>query len=146
MLGTQRVKRIILWSHNYLLEVIPVIPVDNEAFPHAKIQMHALQRHYKCDKRNELTDTHCVDHLNMLLYGHVCHHLKGLNFHILKIKVTWLTSKKRELFILTLCVQIPLKILHLKRLQPYYLVKLTSYMNLILRRESNLTQTVVEFG
>ena len=169
MLGTQRVKRIILWSHNYLLEVIPVIPVDNEAFPHAKIQMHALQRHYKCDKRNELTDTHCVDHLNMLLYGHVCHHLKGLNFHILKItsistflktmisfvfhyamvyifKVTWLTSKKRELFILTLCVQIPLKILHLKRLQPYYLAKLTSYMNLILRRESNLTQTVVEFG
>ena len=47
MLGTQRVKRIILWSHNYLLEVIPVIPVDNEAFSHAKIQMRALQRHYQ---------------------------------------------------------------------------------------------------
>ena len=105
----------------------------------------------------------------MLLYNHVCHQLKGLDFHILKItsiptflkvmisfvfhcamtyifKVTLLTAKKRELFILALCIQILLKILHLNRLQPYYLAKLTSYMDLILRKESNLKQTVVEFG
>ena len=31
MLGTQRVNKSILWSHNYLLEVIAVIPVDTEA-------------------------------------------------------------------------------------------------------------------
>ena len=32
MLGTQRVNKSILWSHNYLLKVIAVIPVDTEAF------------------------------------------------------------------------------------------------------------------
>ena len=31
MLGTQRVNKSILWSHNYLLEVTAVIPVDIEA-------------------------------------------------------------------------------------------------------------------
>ena len=31
VLGTQRVNKTILWSHNYLLEVIPVISVDTEA-------------------------------------------------------------------------------------------------------------------
>ena len=61
-------------------------------------------------------------------------------------KITLLTVKKRDLFILTLCIQNPLKILHLKIFQPYYFAKLTSHMNLILRKESNLTQTVVEFG
>ena len=128
-----------------------------------------------CGKRNQLTDTYCVDHLlSKVSSEHVTvrsrlspiegvglpYFKNYLNPNLLKnndflcipacdgihFKVTLLTAKKRELFLFTLCVQIPLKILHLKRLQPYYSAKLTSYMNLILRKESNLTQTVVEFS
>ena len=176
MLGTLRVNKSISWSHNYLLEVIPVIPVDTGAVSLCKnTNARVVKTLLNCDKKNQLTDTYCVDHLlskvssEHVIYGHVCHQLKGLDFHILKItsiptflktmisfvfqyamayifKVTLLAAKKSELFLFTLCVQIPLKILHLKRLQPYYLAKLTSYMNLMLWKESNLMQTVVEFS
>ena len=170
VLGTQRVNKTILWSHNYLLEVIPVISVDTEAVSLCQntnarvgktlelINWYVLCRSFAIKVSSE-----------HVIYDHVCHQLKGLDFHILKItsiptflktmisfvfhfamayifKITLLTVKKRDLFILTLCIQNPLKILHLKILQPYYLAKLTSHMNLILQKESNLTQTVVEFG
>ena len=175
MLGTQRVDKSNSWSHNYLLEVIPVIPVDTEAVSLCQNTNARVAKTSNCGKRNQLTDTYCVDHLlSKVSSEHVTvrsrlspiegvglpYFKNYLNPNLLKnndflcipacdgihFKVTLLTAKKRELFLFTLCVQIPLKILHLKRLQPYYLAKSTSYMNLILRKESNLMQTVVEFS
>ena len=68
MLGTQRVNKSILWSHNYLLEVIPVSPVDTEAVSlNTNVCQNTNARVGKtlsnCDKRNQLTDMYCVDHL-----------------------------------------------------------------------------------
>ena len=68
MLGTQRVNKSILWSHNYLLEVIPVIPVDTEAVSlNTNVCQNTNARVGKtlsnCDKRNQLTDMYCVDYL-----------------------------------------------------------------------------------
>ena len=185
MLGTQRVNKSISWSHNYLLEVIPVISVDTGAVSLWKnTNARVVKTLLNCDKKNHLTDTYCVDHLlskvssehvtvrsslspiegvglpyfknhlnpNLQSQPSIPTFLKAMISFVFQRAMAWifkvmlLTAKKRELFLFTLCVQIPLKILHLKRLQPYYLAKLTSYMNLILRKESNLIQTVVEFS
>ena len=64
MLGTQRVNKSISWCHNYLLEVIPVIPVDTEAVSFCQNTNAGVAKTLSnCNKRNQLTDTYCVDHL-----------------------------------------------------------------------------------
>ena len=72
MLGTQRVNKSISWSHNYLLEVIPVIPVDTEAVSLCQNTNARVAKTSNCGKRNQLTDTYCVDHLlSKVSSGHV---------------------------------------------------------------------------
>ena len=63
MVGTQRINKIIPWDHNYLLEFIPVIPVDTEAISLCQNTNTRIAKTANCNKRNQLTDTYCVDHL-----------------------------------------------------------------------------------
>ena len=63
MLVTQRINKIIPWDHNYLLEVIPVIPVDTKAISLCQNTNTRIAKTANCNKRNQLTNTYCVDHL-----------------------------------------------------------------------------------
>ena len=72
MLGTQRINKIIPWDHNYLLEVIPVIPVDTEAISLCQNTNTRIAKTANCNKRNQLTDTYCADNLlSKVLSEHV---------------------------------------------------------------------------
>ena len=62
--GTQGVNKSISWSHNYLLEAIPVIPVDTETVSLCQNTNSCVAETLSnCNKRNQLTDRYCVDHL-----------------------------------------------------------------------------------